>query len=82
MKIRMLQILMGVMLAALSAAVLAGGESCHSKKGMHPEMSAEEKQAFKEGHAWLFEHGHGDAAKGEVSKDKPAEQEAPAVLKI
>ena len=82
MKIRMLQVMLGVVLVALSSMVVAGGAAFDSKKGAHPEMSAEEKQAFKDGHAWMFEHGHGDAAKGEVSKDKAAPQQTPALLKI
>jgi hypothetical protein len=70
------------MLAALSSLALAGGAACDSKKGAHPEMSAEAKKSFKDGHAWLFEHGHGDAHKGEVSKDKAAEKPAQGVVEI
>lgn len=70
MKIRCIQLLGLLCVAALSSTAFAGGEGCDSnKKGSHKELSAEALQNLGKNHSWLKHHGSKEA-EGSAGHDK------------
>jgi hypothetical protein len=81
MKIKLLQVVIGVAIALFSVAALAGGAACDSMKGGHKDMTAEAMKEFKDSHGWMLKDGH-DANHGKDAVKAAPEEGVPKVIKL